>query len=118
MGGDGGFICNSRKFLRNGGKKSGKDAKTEEQSERYLRKFKIQRCSLSDEILTEPILCDDLGNLYNKEALIANLLAFMEGTESRLTENQFSHIRKLSDCVECKFTKDEGKLNGKITKNS
>ena len=109
MGGDGGFICNSRKYWRNAGTNSDNAAKGEEQSERYLRKFKIQRCSLSDEILSEPILCDDLGNLYNKESLISNLLAFMEGKESRLRENQFSHIRKLKDCTECKFTKDEGK---------
>jgi len=42
---------------------------------RDVRKVKMSTCMVSHEPLATPVVCDRLGNLYNKEALISALLS-------------------------------------------
>jgi hypothetical protein len=49
---------------------------------------------LTSEALANPIVCDDLGFLFNKEALIQKLL---ERTLQQIPT--FAHIRSLKVCV-------------------
>ncbi|CAG9466777.1 unnamed protein product [Pedinophyceae sp. YPF-701] len=50
-------------------KKVGETDKNEERIARWTR------CQLSHEELSEPVVCDDIGSLYNKDAVIRALLA-------------------------------------------
>jgi len=54
-------------------------------------------CTVSKEPLTLPIVACALGNLYNKDAVIAHLLA-------KSMPAEFSHIRGLKDLVDLKLT--------------
>jgi hypothetical protein len=47
-------------------------------------------CTFSQEILAAPVVCDDLGNLFNKSALIEALIA-------KALPPMLSHIRGLRD---------------------
>ena len=47
-------------------------------------------CTYSQEILAAPVVCDDLGNLFNKSALIEALIA-------KALPPMLSHIRGLRD---------------------
>jgi hypothetical protein len=83
MGCDGGSIPRRDEMVR----MKKKDPKVDE-TEKLRIKWLL--CAISDEPLKEPIVCDFLGNLFNKEALINRLLEKkMEG---------FSHIRSLKVC--------------------
>mmetsp|Transcript_6620 Transcript_6620/g.11103 ORF Transcript_6620/g.11103 Transcript_6620/m.11103 type:complete len:320 (+) Transcript_6620:82-1041(+) len=87
MGGDGGVIATKRAFVR-GAKSDDKDQ--EQKSLKHHQVMRTRTCALSSELLQEPIVCCELGNLYNKEAVLQALL------EKKLPSS-FSHIRGLKD---------------------
>lgn len=37
------------------------------------------RCTLSGEVLAEPVVCDEMGSLYNKEAVVHGLMEQLNG---------------------------------------
>ncbi|KAJ0409326.1 hypothetical protein ATCC90586_000563 [Pythium insidiosum] len=93
MGNDGGVIAVKRKFMRHANQK----AKHEKLDQDTLRAERAQTCAISGELLKEPIVACELGNLYNKEALLEHLLA------STMPE-KFQHVTSLRDVVNCKFS--------------
>ena len=55
-------------------------------------------CSLTKQRLSEPICCDDLGNLYNKTALIEAML-------NKTLPKQLKYIKKIKkDIINCNIT--------------
>jgi hypothetical protein len=107
MGNDGGVIAVQRKFMRHANPK----AKSEKADQEELRVLKSQTCALSEEPLQEPIVACQLGNLYNKVALLERLLA-------RTLPEKFQHITSLKDIVTCKFsTKPTNNSSGTHTGN-
>jgi len=69
-------------------------------------------CSLSHELLRKPIVVDELGNFYNKSAVIEYLLQKKTLASSTNTQPQyllFDHLTSLKDVWECKFYENLGK---------
>lgn len=97
MGGDGGTKVLSRSILvkRKQEKVRAKDASY---GESIITNWTT--CAISQEPLRKPVVCDDLGYLMNKSALIEALL-------SRALDTQFSHIRSLKDVHACNLTYSE-----------
>ncbi|GLD92988.1 hypothetical protein PINS_up001580 [Pythium insidiosum] len=93
MGNDGGVIAVKRKFMRHANQK----AKHEKLDQDALRAERAQTCAISGEPLKEPIVACELGNLYNKEALLEHLLA-------ATMPDKFQHVTSLRDVVNCKFS--------------
>ncbi|CAN0398798.1 unnamed protein product, partial [Phaeothamnion confervicola] len=101
MGGDGGCIAVNRRFLPQGG---GDDvpaaiAKAAQLKGREIAAIRTKVCSLSNEALREPVVADELGNLFNKDAVLTALL------EKRVPA-AFAHVRGLRDLVECRLTRN------------
>jgi hypothetical protein len=89
MGGDGGSIVGRADVVRS-------KARAARQDPAARLRAKWTTCSLSDEALSPPIVVDDLGNLFNKAALIErHLLA-----KARVPALQ--HIAGLKDVLECR----------------
>jgi hypothetical protein len=93
MGGDGGVIASNRRFMR--GYRDPNERK--ENLTKVQTQLKSQLCALSSNPLVEPIVADELGNLFNKE-IILNVLI-----EKKLNP-LFSHIRGMKDLKTLKFT--------------
>jgi len=99
MGGDGGVIATQRAFARGVGKK---DDKAREARNVHLdQATRASQCALTNEPLREPIVCCELGNLYNKEAILACLL-------EKTLPNELQHIRGLKDLKTLRFTRNAG----------
>eukprot|EP01138_Halocafeteria_seosinensis_P009457 gb/GECG01009665.1/.p1 GENE.gb/GECG01009665.1/~~gb/GECG01009665.1/.p1 ORF type:complete len:298 (+),score=54.12 gb/GECG01009665.1/:1-894(+) len=81
-GNDGGSIAASRMYMVKL-KKMGKKIDPDE-----LAKIKWHTCALTGEVLKPPICADDLGNLFNKQAILEYLLS-----SKKLPG--FEHIRRL-----------------------
>ncbi|CAE7366036.1 rtf2 [Symbiodinium pilosum] len=69
-------------------------------------RVRMSTCMISQEALRDPVVACKLGNLYNKEAVIAALL-------NRKMPEDLSHIRALKDVKQCMVTwaeaeKEEG----------
>lgn len=62
-----------------------------------MNRIRWNTCSVSSEPLREPIVADELGNLFNKEAILSALL-------HKTMPEKFAHIRGLRDVFELKFT--------------
>eukprot|EP00013_Stygamoeba_regulata_P023266 CAMPEP_0177654674 /NCGR_PEP_ID=MMETSP0447-20121125/14474_1 /TAXON_ID=0 /ORGANISM="Stygamoeba regulata, Strain BSH-02190019" /LENGTH=351 /DNA_ID=CAMNT_0019158371 /DNA_START=27 /DNA_END=1082 /DNA_ORIENTATION=- len=61
-------------------------------------RLRLTACALSKEpLIASQVVCDFLGNLFNKEALVAALLA-------RTLPARFAHIRRLRDVFAVHFT--------------
>jgi len=95
MGGDGGVIATERKFLR--GTKS--DEKDESKNIKKNQITRAQICAHSGSKLRHPIVVCEMGNLYNKEAIITALL-------NKTLNPSFSHIRGLKDIKELIFSRN------------
>ena len=101
MGGDGGSTALERKFMR-GTKSNGvKDSK----NTLYTRMVRARECALSSQPLREPIVCCELGHLYNKEELLSALLDpnIGEGGKGISDRREFRHITKMKDVKELRF---------------
>lgn len=94
MGNDGGVIAVQRRFMR-GTYERKEDV--QRQSEKEKAAARAKTCAISNEVLQEPVVACELGNLYNKEAIFTCLL------EKTLNQS-FQHIRGLKDLVEVKLT--------------
>lgn len=62
-------------------------------------------CCLSSEPLTNPIVIDKLGNLFNKEAILKSLV-------HKKLPKEFGHIRRMKDVIEVKIDGFECPVTG------
>jgi len=93
MGGDGGTSATQRDFIVTV-KKAPKQADQNE-----VQRAKWCMCALSALPLSNPIVCDELGNLFNKDALIEVLLS------KKLPKN-LKHIKNLKDVFPVHLTQN------------
>jgi len=100
MGNDGGSIPKRHELV-----KTVKAAKKADKEDALMAKW--LHCSLSKEVLVEPIMADDLGQLYNKEEVIRYLL------EKKSIKN-FEHIKKMKDLTELRLKTAEKKAESKL----
>eukprot|EP01103_Thecamoeba_quadrilineata_P006500 TRINITY_DN16225_c0_g1_i1.p1 TRINITY_DN16225_c0_g1~~TRINITY_DN16225_c0_g1_i1.p1 ORF type:complete len:260 (-),score=59.72 TRINITY_DN16225_c0_g1_i1:88-867(-) len=89
MGCDGGSIPTRCELVK-------QKAKPEQKDPNEINRIKWFSCAISKEPLKTPIVACELGNLYNKEAIISCLLNKNLGP--------FNHIRSLKDVFEVVFT--------------
>ncbi|KAJ7392394.1 Protein RTF2 [Desmophyllum pertusum] len=92
MGCDGGTIPKRDELVR-------MKKKPEQVDKNYELNAKWFHCALSQAELRSPIVCCELGNLYNKEAVLEYLL-----DKSSVTSDVASHIRSLKDVKELKLS--------------
>jgi len=92
MGCDGGSIPTRVELVK-------QKEKPEQKDPNELNRIKWSTCSYSKELLQEPIVACELGNLFNKEALIQGLLQ-----KTLILDPNFSHIRSLKDVIEVHLT--------------
>ncbi|XP_068710196.1 replication termination factor 2-like [Montipora foliosa] len=92
MGCDGGTIPKRDELVR-------MKKKPEQVDKNYELNAKWFHCALSEAELRTPIVCCELGNLYNKEAVLEYLI-----DKSSVTTDIASHIRSLKDVKELKLT--------------
>ena len=93
MGGDGGTITNDRKFVRG-------IYKSDEDKGKNLTQHQVLRsklCAQSNQSLCEPIVACEMGNLYNKEAMLTALI-------DKTLNPTHAHIRGLKDLKTLRFT--------------
>jgi len=83
MGGDGGSIPGRRDLV----KETSKVKKPEDVTYGESNDWKWTHCSVSDNKLEMPLVCDFLGNLFNKEALLTQWY-------HKTLPNDFQHIEK------------------------
>ena len=112
MGGDGGCIATQREFMRgtkgsrhfekaaaggqnHGAGMTGGDAERGDFRKRS-KAIQVRSCALSAETLEAPIVADDLGNLFNK-------LAMLEALSDRSVPERFRYVRGLRDLYDCKL---------------
>jgi hypothetical protein len=100
MGGDGGCHPNGRQFMQ------GTITKTKEEREletptaiRELNFIRTRTCSLTNVSLDlgVPVVADELGNLFTKEAMLTALI------EKKIPA-EFEHVRGMKDVAECVFS--------------
>lgn len=73
--------------------------KPEQVEKNYELNAKWFHCALSQAELRSPVVCCELGNLYNKEAVLEYLI-----DKSSVTSDVASHIRSLKDVKELNLT--------------
>ncbi|XP_046850572.1 replication termination factor 2-like [Xenia sp. Carnegie-2017] len=93
MGCDGGTIPKRCELVR----EKKKPEKVDKEIELNAKWF---HCAISQQELSEPIVCCELGNLYRKESVIEYLL-----DKSKATTDIAKHIRSLKDVKELVLTK-------------
>lgn len=92
MGCDGGTIPKRDELVR-------MKKKPEQVEKNYELNAKWFHCALSQAELRSPVVCCELGNLYNKEAVLEYLI-----DKSSVTSDVASHIRSLKDVKELNLT--------------
>ena len=92
MGCDGGTIPRRDELVR-------MKKKPEQVEKNYELNAKWFHCALSQAELQEPVVCCELGNLYNKEAVLEYLI-----DKSSVTSDVANHIRSLKDVKELNLT--------------
>ena len=100
MGGDGGSTTNDRRFVAGTTNAKEVDGKKESSSLAQRQRERSSECTLSGSTLCEGIMACELGNLYDKESIIQALL-------SKTLPEALSHIRKLKDLRDVKFTSSQ-----------
>jgi len=100
MGGDGGCHPNGRQFMQGTMTKSKeeKEAQANALTAREQILIRTRTCALTNVALDVgvPVVADEIGHLFSKEALLAVLV-------EKTVPPEFSHIRGLRDVVECRF---------------
>jgi len=94
MGADGGSVPRRDELVKTKGRAVAAQAVT---SEAERARWKV--CALSKEPLCEPIVADDLGHLFNKDAVVRALLAHTLPAE-------LGHIRGLRDLYPARLTRN------------
>lgn len=103
MGNDGGVIANKRYLIATQDPEWKKKQAARAMSEGAAAAA-LSMCAMSGMSLALPIVCDELGNLFNKEAVIAHVLA-ASGASEEQPNPEFAHIRSVRrDIVEVKPT--------------
>ncbi|KAL9099649.1 MAG: hypothetical protein Q9163_004876 [Psora crenata] len=111
MGNDGGSIPTRRELVKEGAKDltttQVKEIQTEQQEHYWTT------CALSYEPLSQPVVSDGLGTLYNKAAVLDHLLSIAQEETSKDTleakgEAFKDRLRSLKDVVEVKFETGNG----------
>jgi len=90
MGCDGGSIPRREELVQ-------LQKKPERADQHELERIKWFSCAISKELLRSPVVYCELGNLYNKEAIIKRLI------DKNIPES-FSHIRSLKDVFPINFS--------------
>eukprot|EP01038_Epipyxis_sp_PR26KG_P016575 gene16575-22626_t len=88
MGGDGGVVATQRKFIR--GAKDANNEKEDGKNTKEELRIRSHTCTQSAEKLQEPIVACEMGNLFNKEALLTALI-------EKTLNPSFTHIRGIKD---------------------
>jgi|LauGreDrversion2_3_1035106.scaffolds.fasta_scaffold164535_1 Rtf2 RING-finger len=99
MGGDGGTHASSRQFIR--GCKIDKPELDDSKSIKERQHRKATSCAQSAVALEEPVVICQLGNLYNKEAMVCALI-------NKTLNPSFAHIRGLKDLKQTIFSMNPG----------
>ncbi|KAL8715106.1 MAG: hypothetical protein Q9220_001063 [cf. Caloplaca sp. 1 TL-2023] len=108
MGNDGGSIPKRRELV----KEAAKDPSNTEVKEIQAEKLQYYwaHCSLSQKLLSLPIVSDSTGNLYNKDAVLENLLNSNEQSKNENiagNDQTAGTVKSLRDVVEVCFKLDE-----------
>eukprot|EP01117_Protostelium_nocturnum_P018173 TRINITY_DN7544_c0_g2_i1.p1 TRINITY_DN7544_c0_g2~~TRINITY_DN7544_c0_g2_i1.p1 ORF type:complete len:256 (+),score=95.36 TRINITY_DN7544_c0_g2_i1:48-770(+) len=85
MGADGGSIPRREELVK-------LKAKAEKVDPKEIERVKWSTCAISNQILKEPIVACNLGNLYNKEVILKHLL-------EKTIPSSFSHVKSLKDLL-------------------
>ncbi|CAD5116980.1 DgyrCDS5815 [Dimorphilus gyrociliatus] len=94
MGNDGGSIPHRSELVKT--KQKG------EQKDKACAKAALwNNCSLSEQLLQEPIVSDQLGKLFNKESILEFLL-----DKEKYASTNVGHIKNMKDVVQLKFRKN------------
>lgn len=94
MGCDGGSIPTRREQV----KTKKKERSTKEETNIVSRNFWLT-CSFSSQPLKDPIVCDRLGNIFNKTDIL-------EGIVGKKLDDNFKHIKGMKDLVHLQLTKN------------
>ncbi|KAI4220043.1 MAG: hypothetical protein L6R36_007903 [Xanthoria steineri] len=108
MGNDGGSIPTRRELVKEAAKDPNNTQVKETQTEKL--QYYWSHCSLSQKILSPPIVSDSTGNLYNKDAVLENLLNTTKDTrDGNIAGNERTAgtIKSLRDIVEVRFSIEE-----------
>lgn len=99
-GNDGGVIASQRAFLV-------KVAVTEKKRDYgHVNAIRFSTCALTSEPLRAPVACDELGSLYNKDAVVQYLL-------EKRDVPAFSHLRSLKrDVISIRATPNPAYIEG------
>ena len=92
----GGVVAVKRQFLPGGGAKIPDADHGEGKSVKQTQLLRSKCCALSQTELEEPVVACELGNLYNKEAVLDTLL-------KKNMPPELAHIRTTKDLTEAKF---------------
>ncbi|KAI4098344.1 MAG: hypothetical protein LQ339_006495 [Xanthoria mediterranea] len=107
MGNDGGSIPTRRELVKEAAKDPNNTHVKETQTEKL--QYYWSHCSLSQKTLSPPIVSDSTGNLYNKDAVLENLLNTSKDTrDGNIAGNERTAgtIKGLRDIVEVRFRID------------
>ncbi|KAL8801906.1 MAG: hypothetical protein Q9200_006775 [Gallowayella weberi] len=108
MGNDGGSIPTRRELVKEAAKDPNTTQVKETQSEKLH--YYWSHCALSQKPLIPPIVSDSTGNLYNKDAVLENLLKTSQneqGSNIASNERTAGTIQSLKDVVEVHFRIEE-----------
>ena len=108
MGNDGGSIPTRRELVKEAAKDPNNTQVKETQTEKL--QYYWSHCSLSQKPLSPPIVSDSTGNLYNKDAVLENLLITSKDTRDGNiagSERMAGTIKSLRDIVEVRFSIEE-----------
>ncbi|KAL8861473.1 MAG: hypothetical protein Q9178_001997 [Gyalolechia marmorata] len=108
MGNDGGSIPTRRELVKEAAKDPNNTQVKETQTEKL--QYYWSRCAQSQKLLSPPIVSDSTGNLYNKDAVLENLLSTTkDGQDGNVAGNELTSgtIKSLRDVVEVRFSIEE-----------
>ncbi|KAI4256611.1 MAG: hypothetical protein L6R42_006116 [Xanthoria sp. 1 TBL-2021] len=119
MGNDGGSIPTRRELVKEAAKDPNNTQVKETQNEKL--QYYWSHCSLSQKPLSPPIVSDSTGNLYNKDAVLENLLnTSKDNQDGNVAGNKRTSgtIKSLRDVAEVRFSIDrEGEEDSKTRQN-
>lgn len=119
MGNDGGSIPTRRELVKEAAKDPNNTQVKETQTEKL--QYYWSHCSLSQKPLSPPIVSDSTGNLYNKDAVLENLLnTSKDNQDGNVAGNERTSgtIKSLRDVAEVRFSIDrEGEEDSKPRQN-
>lgn len=94
-GNDGGVVATKRYLIKT------KDAeyKNKRGQDDSTLVARMSTCAVSGEPLKEPVVCDELGSLFNKEAVLALLLERASASRSAAVSPAFAHIKSIKKDV-------------------